>query len=421
MCMMTAVWQGVTSSGMALVAVNALLLSALSCQTAAAAGSASASAASNGQTTGPGGHMITLGRSVAAVPHSSLAAAGAPRRLSIRKGRRIDRHCRHGKEDGDGEKKRSAIDRLFIFSRRGEPRDTESATSTSTSNRNDRSCRGTGQIVLPMWVHSRRVTPPKQHSLWPRVSEVREALASSAGSKTASRRQKQQTQQEEGWGWKQLLRNRDACSSKAKGERHGSASTKSAAMISTAVETPSTPAKPLPSTKAAAAPMAAAAGGAVALAKSDEEPSPSPVPSYLQWSDVTPDTAEPIDQGENTRFRKLAQSLGRGSRGGRADSGGEAEASSNQGTLGAAKSSRGGAGTVSLTFKEAMFAGAVSRSVAQTCMQPANVIKTLLQGRGTSSQLSNLSFKLLTRGAGAQFVLSMPHGAFNFATLEVQC
>lgn len=52
-------------------------------------------------------------------------------------------------------------------------------------------------------------------------------------------------------------------------------------------------------------------------------------------------------------------------------------------------------------------------------MQPANVVKTLLQGRGTASQLSNLSFKLLTRGAGAQFVMSLPHGAFNYATLEV--
>ena len=53
-------------------------------------------------------------------------------------------------------------------------------------------------------------------------------------------------------------------------------------------------------------------------------------------------------------------------------------------------------------------------------MQPANVVKTLLQGRGTASQLSNLSFKLLTRGAGAQFLMSLPHGAFNYATLEVR-
>jgi hypothetical protein len=33
-------------------------------------------------------------------------------------------------------------------------------------------------------------------------------------------------------------------------------------------------------------------------------------------------------------------------------------------------------------------------------------------------QLEHLTFKLLTRGAGAQFLLSLPHGAFNFATLE---
>lgn len=52
-------------------------------------------------------------------------------------------------------------------------------------------------------------------------------------------------------------------------------------------------------------------------------------------------------------------------------------------------------------------------------MHPANVVKTLLQGRGTASQLQNLSFKLLTRGAGAQFIMSLPHGAFNYATLEV--
>ncbi|CAM9492814.1 unnamed protein product [Phaeothamnion confervicola] len=68
-----------------------------------------------------------------------------------------------------------------------------------------------------------------------------------------------------------------------------------------------------------------------------------------------------------------------------------------------------------------MFAGALSRSIAQTAMQPANVIKTLLQGKNTAVQLNSLSWRswrVLTRGAGAQFVLSLPHGAFNFATLE---
>lgn len=51
-------------------------------------------------------------------------------------------------------------------------------------------------------------------------------------------------------------------------------------------------------------------------------------------------------------------------------------------------------------------------------MHPANVIKTLLQTKG-STELQNLNFRILTRGAGAQFVLSLPHGALAFAVLEV--
>jgi len=67
----------------------------------------------------------------------------------------------------------------------------------------------------------------------------------------------------------------------------------------------------------------------------------------------------------------------------------------------------------------ALVAGAVSRSIAHTIVHPAIVVKTLLQGRGTASQLKNVSLKLLTRGSGAQFFMSLPHGAFNYATLEV--
>lgn len=67
----------------------------------------------------------------------------------------------------------------------------------------------------------------------------------------------------------------------------------------------------------------------------------------------------------------------------------------------------------------ALLAGAVSRSIAHTAVHPAIIVKTLLQGRGTAAQLNNLSFKLLTRGSGAQFFMSLPHGAFNYATLEV--
>jgi len=78
-----------------------------------------------------------------------------------------------------------------------------------------------------------------------------------------------------------------------------------------------------------------------------------------------------------------------------------------------------------LVFFEAMICGAVSRSTAQTIMHPANTMKTILQSqRSTSSTftfaelLRPRNFKMLTRGAGAQFLLSVPHGACNFAVLE---
>eukprot|EP00594_Rhizosolenia_setigera_P011548 CAMPEP_0178958022 /NCGR_PEP_ID=MMETSP0789-20121207/11312_1 /TAXON_ID=3005 /ORGANISM="Rhizosolenia setigera, Strain CCMP 1694" /LENGTH=349 /DNA_ID=CAMNT_0020640483 /DNA_START=471 /DNA_END=1520 /DNA_ORIENTATION=+ len=73
-----------------------------------------------------------------------------------------------------------------------------------------------------------------------------------------------------------------------------------------------------------------------------------------------------------------------------------------------------------------MVCGATSRSVAQTIMHPANTMKTILQSRSTATG-SKATFrelarpknlKLLTRGAGAQFILSVPHGAVNFAVLE---
>ena len=52
-------------------------------------------------------------------------------------------------------------------------------------------------------------------------------------------------------------------------------------------------------------------------------------------------------------------------------------------------------------------------------MHPANTMKTLLQ-RGTASGLLTPSgFPRLFRGAGANFLLSIPHGAINFAVLEL--
>ncbi|CAM9271889.1 unnamed protein product [Choristocarpus tenellus] len=65
-----------------------------------------------------------------------------------------------------------------------------------------------------------------------------------------------------------------------------------------------------------------------------------------------------------------------------------------------------------------MVAGAVSRSVAQTALHPANVIKTLLQTKGSFRVIFPLSWATLSRGAGAQFLLSLPNGAFHFAVLE---
>lgn len=92
----------------------------------------------------------------------------------------------------------------------------------------------------------------------------------------------------------------------------------------------------------------------------------------------------------------------------------------------------GGSATVAradrrLRFWEAMLCGAVSRSAAQTIMHPANTMKTILQSKRVvpgKAPLTVRSFtqwkyaQRLTRGAGAQLLLSLPHGAVNFAVLE---
>ena len=79
-----------------------------------------------------------------------------------------------------------------------------------------------------------------------------------------------------------------------------------------------------------------------------------------------------------------------------------------------------------LVFWENMVCGAISRSIAQTVMHPANTMKTILQSyRGVSQRptITSLAqpknFRALTRGAGANFLLSVPHGAVNFAVLEL--
>ncbi|CAN0307130.1 unnamed protein product, partial [Hapterophycus canaliculatus] len=59
-----------------------------------------------------------------------------------------------------------------------------------------------------------------------------------------------------------------------------------------------------------------------------------------------------------------------------------------------------------------------SFSVAQTSLHPANVIKTLLQTKGSFKAILPLTWATLSRGAGAQFLLSLPNGALHFAVLE---
>lgn len=74
-----------------------------------------------------------------------------------------------------------------------------------------------------------------------------------------------------------------------------------------------------------------------------------------------------------------------------------------------------------LYFWENMLSGAVSRSVAQTIMHPANCMKTMLQNSNDMAFRDLCQpemFRRLTVGAGANFVLSIPHGAVNFAVLE---
>jgi len=100
-------------------------------------------------------------------------------------------------------------------------------------------------------------------------------------------------------------------------------------------------------------------------------------------------------------------------------------ASTSTATRGGASAAAAAIATRPLVFWENMVCGAISRSIAQTVMHPANTMKTILQSyrgvdaRPTIASLAAPSnFRTLTRGAGANFLLSVPHGAVNFAVLE---
>ena len=72
-------------------------------------------------------------------------------------------------------------------------------------------------------------------------------------------------------------------------------------------------------------------------------------------------------------------------------------------------------------------AGAFARAVAQSCVHPLNVAKTTLQTANGPAALramtsgglfSMATWRHLSRGLGAQALLSMPNGAINFCVME---
>ena len=77
--------------------------------------------------------------------------------------------------------------------------------------------------------------------------------------------------------------------------------------------------------------------------------------------------------------------------------------------------------TDQLTYMQTMTAGALSRTMAQTLMHPANTYKTLLQLKGIESKtgiLTKLTPERLLRGVDAQFIMSIPHGACYFFVID---
>lgn len=76
---------------------------------------------------------------------------------------------------------------------------------------------------------------------------------------------------------------------------------------------------------------------------------------------------------------------------------------------------------LSLSYFQTMTAGALSRTMAQTLMHPAITYKTVLQLRhrvGPGQAQPALTFERLLRGVDAQFLLSLPHGAFHFFVID---
>lgn len=70
-----------------------------------------------------------------------------------------------------------------------------------------------------------------------------------------------------------------------------------------------------------------------------------------------------------------------------------------------------------LNYYGLMVAGAIARSVSATAVHPLMVIKTMLQTK--EGKMPSFTWKALSRGAGSQLIMNIPHGALNFAVTEV--
>lgn len=73
-------------------------------------------------------------------------------------------------------------------------------------------------------------------------------------------------------------------------------------------------------------------------------------------------------------------------------------------------------GKLVLTYYGLMLAGAIARSASATAVHPLNVIKIMLQTK--EGRVPSYTWDVLSRGAGSQFIMSIPHGAINFVVTE---
>lgn len=70
-----------------------------------------------------------------------------------------------------------------------------------------------------------------------------------------------------------------------------------------------------------------------------------------------------------------------------------------------------------LTYFGLMLAGAIARTVSAVAVHPLNVMKTMLQTK--HGKMPEMKWSVLSRGAGSQIIMSIPHGALNFVATEV--